>query len=126
MDKTVHKRVLGSARNKYLLKKYGITEQEYEEMFKAQWGVCTICGTAPKPGRRLAVDHIHLKGKNKKPIEGNRSLVRGLLCMFCNKYVVGAIERRNIVSHRDLINGLMNYFDRYQLKDEYPLHARNL
>jgi len=54
---------------------FGLTIEQYEEMFKKQGGCCAICGdTNIKYGRRLAVDHHH---KTKK--------VRGLLCNQCNR-----------------------------------------
>lgn len=61
---------------KHRLKKaFGITIEQYEEMFKKQGGCCAICGdTNIKYGRRLAVDHEHETGK-----------VRGLLCNQCNR-----------------------------------------
>lgn len=54
--------------------KYGITEEEYQQMVVKQQGVCKICNNPPvkfKPV--LYVDHDHETGK-----------VRGLLCHFCN------------------------------------------
>lgn len=65
------------------LQSYGITEQDYRNLYRAQHGVCFICRVAkgknpddPKGrgGRRLGVDHSHLLGS------GNRAAVRGLLC----------------------------------------------
>lgn len=47
-------------RNKYLLKKYGITEAEYEARFEEQGGCCGICKRPQSTfTRRLAVDHDH-------------------------------------------------------------------
>ena len=57
---------------KQTLKKYNLTNEQYEEMFRAQNGLCAICGRAWEK-RRLAVDHNHKTGK-----------VRGLLCGSCN------------------------------------------
>jgi len=54
------------------LKKYGITESEYNQMFSDQMGLCRIC-QKPEVDIRLAVDHDHETGK-----------VRGLLCKRCN------------------------------------------
>ncbi len=65
-------------------KKFGITVDDYDKMFKAQNGVCKIC-ELPQSGRfkHLAVDHDHETGK-----------VRGLLCMTCNRNL-GYVERDN-------------------------------
>jgi hypothetical protein len=45
-------------RNKYLLKKYGRSEEEYDKMALEQHGVCKICGKPPT-GRSLHLDHEH-------------------------------------------------------------------
>jgi hypothetical protein len=68
------------AKNLDLKKYYGITLHQYEQMFKAQNGVCAICGgretTNDKDGapRRMPVDHCHTTGR-----------IRGLLCTQCNR-----------------------------------------
>lgn len=67
--------------NRRLIRVYGITLAEYDELFEAQGGVCALCkkGESTKrmkkgEGReRLAVDHCHDTGR-----------VRGLLCFKCN------------------------------------------
>jgi hypothetical protein len=55
------------------LKKFGLTESQYDEMLAAQGGTCAICHGACPTGWRLAVDHDHETGQ-----------VRGLLCLRCN------------------------------------------
>lgn len=63
--------------------KYGITEEEYLEMFNKQGGTCAICGGPPDTRwKMLAIDHNHETGK-----------VRGLLCMVCNT-MLGRLENR--------------------------------
>lgn len=67
------------ARKNHLLKKYGLTVEQYQEMLTRQEFVCAICkepeiyvrvkGLKPI----LSVDHCHSTGK-----------VRGLLCQQCN------------------------------------------
>ncbi|KKN55448.1 hypothetical protein LCGC14_0582180 [marine sediment metagenome] len=53
---------------------FGISLEEYEEMFISQKGRCAICQGKQKHGSRLlAIDHCHLTG-----------VVRGLLCHKCN------------------------------------------
>jgi hypothetical protein len=66
-------------RSYYLKTKFGITLEQYQEMFDAQGGVCAVCGK-PETSKSntgddklLAVDHDHKTGK-----------VRGLLCHKCN------------------------------------------
>lgn len=66
-------------RDRTIKRKYGISQIEYEAMFKKQKGRCAICHREPgeKP---LHIDHCHKTG-----------VVRGLLCHQCNWYL-GTIE----------------------------------
>lgn len=62
-----------------LWRKYGITPDQYDEMFAAQNGVCALCAQPADPNgvraaSRLHVDHDHETGK-----------VRALLCNHCNR-----------------------------------------
>ena len=59
-------------RDRYLLSRYGITEDDYVKLLNYAGGVCWICRRPPKT-KRLAVDHDHKTGH-----------VRGLLCWRCN------------------------------------------
>ena len=63
----------GKTRSEVLTAKYGISEADYERMFKEQNEVCAICKRHQR-FQRLAVDHDHKTGK-----------VRGLLCVNCNR-----------------------------------------
>lgn len=69
-------------REKRLNETYDITSEDYDNILSYQQGCCAICERPPKPGRSLAVDHEHL--------DGSVGPVRGLLCFFCNKRVLGA------------------------------------
>jgi hypothetical protein len=66
-------------RRTYLLRRYGITLEEYDRILALQNGVCAICENKPK-GRFLCVDHCHRTGK-----------IRGLLCSRCNA-AIGSFE----------------------------------
>lgn len=71
----------------HLLKKYGITMEEYNRMFDEQDGRCLICHKHQiELSRCLCVDHNHLTGK-----------IRGLLCTSCN-YLVGVVEANVTIS----------------------------
>lgn len=62
-------------RNWTLMRKYGITVEEYDRIYELQGGRCAICGTHQSELKKsLAVDHNHNTGE-----------VRGLLCDNCNK-----------------------------------------
>jgi len=68
---------------------YNITVADYETLLASQGGVCAICGTKPR-NKRLAVDHDH------HCCPGGRSCgkcIRGLLCVTCNRKVLGGAER---------------------------------
>jgi hypothetical protein len=55
-------------------KKYGISSEQYNEMFIKQDGYCAICGGHQTLfDTSLAVDHCH-----------SSNIIRGLLCRNCN------------------------------------------
>lgn len=66
-------RVLKDTRRNKLKRKYGITPEGYEIMFKKQKGVCAVCSKPQAGTSSLRVDHCHDTG-----------LIRGLLCHKCN------------------------------------------
>lgn len=70
-----HKKHNGiTGRRKYTLRKYGLTAEDYNQIYIAQQGCCAICGKHQSEFKqRLAVDHNHTTNK-----------VRGLLCVSCN------------------------------------------
>ena len=58
----------------WLKKFYGLTEGQWDEMFKAQGRVCACCGSDdPKGVNGWNTDHCHDTGR-----------VRGILCRTCN------------------------------------------
>jgi hypothetical protein len=59
-----------------LIREFGITPEQRDEMVLAQDGRCAICCNKPFSGRSLHIDHCHKTGK-----------VRGLLCATCNWYL---------------------------------------
>jgi superfamily II DNA helicase RecQ len=73
-------------RRKHKLKTYGLTVEQYKEMFDKQLGKCAICRVHQiELPKELSVDHSHVTGK-----------VRGLLCSNCNfglGYFKDSIER---------------------------------
>lgn len=61
-------------RDAYLLKKYGITQAERDEMAAAQGWKCPIC-EGPLDGKlAMHIDHCHASGE-----------LRGILCSRCNQ-----------------------------------------
>jgi glycerol-3-phosphate dehydrogenase len=74
-DPAFRQRRLDSARWRHLRRKYGVTQERYEELLTAQEGRCAICRTDDPDdiGLEWNVDHCHTTGR-----------VRGLLCRRCN------------------------------------------
>jgi hypothetical protein len=81
-------------RKSMLMRNFGLTEIEYQQMFDAQGGLCAICARSWKT-RMLAVDHDHETGK-----------IRGLLCGRCNGQL-GWLE------NNEWINAAKAYLARY-------------
>lgn len=71
----IHKpRFLFRNKKSVLRVKYGLSWEEYQDMFERQNGVCAICEKTEE-GRMLSVDHKH----------DETGKVRGLLCGSCNR-----------------------------------------
>jgi len=64
----------GRIKEQNLLRRYGFSVAEYDEMLAKQNGCCALCGCAPSVDKALGVDHDHVTG-----------VIRGLLCDPCNK-----------------------------------------
>jgi len=79
-------------RNINLKHRYGITEEQYNEMFANQNGRCAICYCAES----LCVDHNHITGR-----------IRGLLCQSCNKAL--GMFKEEIPTIQNAINYLTNW-----------------
>lgn len=79
---------------------YGITLEQYNQIFEQQQGRCAICGIEQiKTMKRFAVDHNHITNK-----------VRGLLCNRCN-LAIGLFED-SIVG----LNKAVEYLKKYNEK----------
>jgi hypothetical protein len=86
--------------NARYLSRYGITLDEYEDMYAKQSGVCAICKSAElKKGRqRLDVDHGHIYG-----------FIRALLCRNCN-HGIGKFN-----NDPELLRAAANYLEEWQI-----------
>lgn len=74
-------------RERKLRQLYGMTLADYASMLRAQGNQCALCRTE-NPGshaNNFFVDHCHQTGR-----------VRGLLCLMCNRNIVGMIEALGI------------------------------
>ena len=68
------------------LKKYGLTEESYNQMWQDQNESCAICLTSEKGTRDWHVDHCHRTG-----------VVRGILCHHCNLMLGNARDSEDIL-----------------------------
>src|SRR5690606_16127686 len=80
------------ARWSRIFRVYGITPEQYRALDD---GRCPVCERPWSDTVRPCIDHDHVTGE-----------VRGLLCVFCNRYVVGR--------HRDasILRRASDYLDR--------------
>jgi hypothetical protein len=62
------------------LRKYGLTQDEYDQLLLDQDGRCPGCGTDDPGAKGWCIDHCHTSGR-----------VRALLCMRCNT-VLGLVD----------------------------------
>lgn len=66
-------------RKNHLMKTYGITLEQYDELLEKQNQCCAVCLKHEKEFKmKLAVDHNHKTGE-----------IRGLLCTNCNHRLIG-------------------------------------
>lgn len=73
-------------RKHHLKRAYGLTLEQYDQMFEVQGGVCAICNGPETNGKRLSVDHDHKTGR-----------IRGLLCHKCNGLLGFACDSADIL-----------------------------
>ena len=74
-----------TARDRYLVKTYGITEADYDVLLEAGNGACWICHRRPKK-QRLHVEHDHITKR-----------IRGLACYRCNTMLQHANDKPAIL-----------------------------
>lgn len=89
-------------RRRHYKSKYGITLEQYNEMFEKQKGLCAICDKPQKRystsgNKRLAVDHCHTTGK-----------VRALLCTECNVGIGYAQD------NPDILKSMILYLEKHK------------
>jgi len=76
------------------LKRYSITVDDYDNMFKKQKGLCAICGKSETEKNNLSVDHDHNCCSQHKSCG---KCIRGLLCHRCNKILGLAFDDMRIL-----------------------------
>lgn len=86
------------SKDKILKRKFGISLEEYNEMFSEQNGRCATCFKHQSEfSRALCVDHCHVTGK-----------IRALLCASCNS-LLGHFEKKP-----ELFNAFASYVQKFK------------
>jgi hypothetical protein len=90
------------ARSASLKRNYGLTSEDWDELFESQEGLCASCGEPPAKDakRRFHLDHNHITGQN-----------RGILCHGCN-VALGLLKE-----DRTKIRALIDYLNKWD--DDY-------
>lgn len=98
-------------KNSKLLREFGISLDEYNQMLENQGNGCAICGRTEKENKKmLAVDHDHTTIKN-----------RAILCSSCN-LTIGFIEKNNID-----IDKIKEYINKFKINQNgVPSHTQPL
>ena len=76
-----------SIRSRNLKKLYGLTLNEWNDLFLKQGSVCAICGTDQPRGKNWHTDHDHTTNE-----------IRGILCGWCNTGIGKLQESREIMT----------------------------
>lgn len=81
------------------LAKFGLTHEAWQRLLDQQDGSCALCGEVPSctrkackvdwPHGHLVIDHEHVRGWKRMPVVQRRHYVRGLLCPWDNRFVLG-------------------------------------
>ena len=95
-----------------VLKKHGITAEQYEKIFDDHNGLCFICQREERrisrngvTTTRLSLDHCHVcEDKGHKGID----IIRGMLCGACNK-AIGLLE-----DNIDLLQSAIRYLQNHE------------
>jgi len=83
-------------KNYSLLRRHGITLDDFNQMLKTQDNKCAICGNAFKNRKDTCVDHDHNTGQ-----------IRQLLCFNCN---IGIGKFKDSI---DLVNRALGYLEKW-------------
>lgn len=84
-----------NTRGKHRKRRYGVSQERFDQMLQEQQHTCAICGTVM--GQEACVDHDHTTGR-----------VRGLLCKTCNAGL-GLFH-----DNWQIISSALNYLERNQ------------
>lgn len=88
-DRGLRKQRALAAHDRRVAETKGISGADYWAIYKAQGGRCALCQRAQGKKKRLAVDHDHHCTEGHDAKYACRKCVRGLLCVNCNRNVLG-------------------------------------
>ncbi len=100
-DARLIRNTTAAANRKKRLRRYGLSEADYDNMSARQNGACAIC--RKKPDERLCIDHSHVTRK-----------LRDLLCRRCNGGL-GCYDDDPV-----LVRAAADYLDRWRRAHEAP------
>lgn len=95
--------------SKTTLRKYGLTEQEWNDVLQSQGNRCPICKKVPTTGRYVT-DHFHVKGFKRMEPEEKKKHVRGVTCVHCNRFYLA--KGMTIEKAKNLVIYLTQYEER--------------
>lgn len=84
-----------------ILRTYGITLEQYDQMLLDQNGLCAVCHKLCRSGKKLSIDHNHDSG-----------VVRGLLCSGCN------LALGSLMESAANARSLADYIDNFSSKEK--------
>lgn len=91
-------------KNENLIRRYGISLEQFNSILTSQDNVCKICSRSSK---RFVVDHDHGCCETRKTC-GN--CIRGIICENCNR-ALGLIEDSKII-----LNKMIGYLEKDELR----------
>ena len=96
--------------SKATLKKYGLSLEEWTDLYNKHDGCCHIClkPQSAEAKRALHVDHEHVKGWKDMPPEQRKQHVRGLICYTCNRF------RMTRGTTLETARGMVRYLEEYE------------
>ncbi len=98
------------------LAKYGLSLEDWQAYADRQGRVCAVCRKLPASGR-LCIDHEHVRGWKKMPLDERKTFVRGLVCHQDNH----AFLRRGMSVDRALaIAAYLRAFEQRHHPDNRP------
>lgn len=75
---------------------YGVTDEYFQNLLVAQNNACAVCYKPFERSKQVHIDHEHVKLFSKMKPENKIKFVRGLVCFFCNVFLIGKNTKETI------------------------------